>query len=443
MKVILLTIVLVTAITSAFFPWIGVIAYYTLAVAFPQAIWFWIFKGFRAAYYITVTTMAGLGIKAITGNIDFSLLKDRQNIFIIVVWLSALVSYYFSPMGHNKSTYRALDSEYLVTNFSKELLFYFVAVILIDDSKKLKKLAWVLAITTIFYTYWGNMQYLSGSLSGGRLKGPGMRGIYTDENTFAMLFVCGIPFLFYLARSFRRFWLKGAFLLIIPLAWHAIFLTQSRGGLVGIGCVTLYIALRSKKKMMGLAMIPVLIAALIWQGGSIKNRVQIVSSNYEDDGSTMGRIHSWTAGSKMVLDHPITGVGLGNYLPAFPMYSEERPRVAHNTVIQFAAETGAAAGLAYLALIFNVFIQGRKVRRESKKRNYDPTQWAIFEASECSLFGFFICSLFLNLAMFEVYYYLLMIHMASVRMMLSEGTETSAEESIAAQETPHAVAAKS
>jgi probable O-glycosylation ligase (exosortase A-associated) len=252
--------------------------------------------------------------------------------------------------------------------------------------------------------------YLSRQMTGARLNGPGENSIYSDENTFSMLFVTGIPFLFYTAQSSKRWYVKCLLLLVVPFAWHAVFLTGSRGGLVGIAAITIVMGLRSKKKILVTGVLAsCLIAAFIYQGGYLRKR-STTMVEYEEDGSAMGRINAWKAGFEMAKDHPLTGVGIGNFMTAYPKYSNTRVRVAHNTIVQLFSETGFLSSLAYLLLFWTVYRQGRKLHKTPTAASLSVVMINIRHATECSLFGFFICSLFLNLGTFEIFYYILIVH---------------------------------
>lgn len=423
MTTLLLYAIIIGTITiSLFYPWIGVLAYYTLALMFPQSIWNWIFGDLRVSLYISIAAIIGFIGASLIGKIDLSILKNKQNLYIIVLWLAIIASYIFSPYGVNESTYKATNSRLILIHLNKVFLFYFVSILLIDSKQKYHFLIVVFLVTILLYIYWANDLYLSGYMGKMglyRLNGPG--GIYGDENAFAMLFVMGIPFLYFMGDCYQNKFVKYLLWLAIPFAWHAIFLTGSRGGLIGIGVVTIFITLRSRRKILGLAVLVALIVAFIWQGGAImKERSATILGSEEEEkieGSAQGRLDAWDAGLKMMLDHPITGVGLGNFMPAFPDYFDKKARVAHNTVIQLASESGIVAGLMYLLLCLNVFL---RYWRQKKIFANDPFWTATNEAVMCSLLGFFVCSLFLNLATYETFYYLLILSIVQNRLISKE-----------------------
>ena len=111
----------------------------------------------------------------------------------------------------------------------------------------------------------------------------------------------------------------------------------------------------------------------------------------------------------MIVAHPVTGVGLASYGPAFPYYSRHHPREAHDTFLQITAESGVLAGAMYLmivlSLIGSLWKNGKELRRVTSQgeANY---ALMINEATMIGFIGLVVCSLFLSLQEFEIFYIL-------------------------------------
>ena len=412
----LLYILIVGTTGSTFFrPWIGVLAYYTLAIWCPQGIWGWVFRDIRVTLIVSVVTIIGFLRDSLSGKLNFSILKERQNIYIVILWLALTASYFFNPHEHNNIPWIVVNSWYLMSLFHKILLFYFISVVLIDNRKKFHCLIMVFLVTVSYYTFWANHQYLTGQMHVPRLSGPG--GLYADENIFAMLFVMGVPFLYFMGNYYKNKAIKYLLWGVIPFAWHAVFLTGSRGGLVGLGVVTIFMAIKTNKRILGIGVLTALVVAFIWQGGTYMKEASHTIVDYEEDGSAMGRLDAWEAGIKMMIANPITGVGQGNFGVVFRDYSDKHRRVAHNTVIQLAAQSGIVAGVMFLLIFLNVFLQYCKKEGSKHIENMDPLLRASKDAIVGGLLGFFSCSLFLDLATYETFYYLLILNFVRNRLV--------------------------
>jgi len=412
---------------SLFRPWIGALAYYTLGIMAPAALWPWIFGRIRISFYVALGTIIGLAIAVLNKRIDFSILKSKQNVYLFIIAVCAINSYHFSPTIQTvQPTVEVMfDTKYVLEQLLKAIFFYFITILVVDTPKKYHCLIAVILGIGVFYIIWGNLQYTSGrmyhimSRTGGRgLTGPGFAGIrsvYTDENSFAMFFIVSLPFLFFMGKYYKNFVIKYSLWLLIPLGWHAVFLTGSRGGIVGLVVITFLISIRSKNKLLFIFVPVALILAFTFQAGEyMKDRSETIFET-DVDSSIQGRFNAWTVGWKIMLDHPVTGVGPGSFLAAYPTYSDTVPHVAHNTPIQFAAEIGVVAGFMYFLICFQV-IKDYFMQLKSSIKYPDPFYSATREAIIVSLSGFFVCALFLNLATYEALYYLLALNTIQKRL---------------------------
>ncbi|WP_457570836.1 O-antigen ligase family protein [Desulfovulcanus sp.] len=358
-------------------------------------------------------------------------LKNKRNLYFFILWICFIASYLLGPYVGISSPNRFHDPKQIFILVNKIFVLYFVACICIDEEKKLKYLMIVMVISVMYLIYWANAQYLIYHRYG-RIGGPtGIYGggIYGDENAFAMLFVTGLPFLYYLGWYVKSKLLRYAIWLVIPFGWHAIFLTGSRGGLLGLGATIIVAAFRSPKKLVGLAVIPLFIIAYTWQAGSVMKQRAATIESYEQESSAEARINAWRAATKMMAANPILGVGLSAFGPAFPDYSDKKPREAHNTFFQIAAESGIIAGVMYLLVLWNIIFQTRKRSKTEHKTNF------LYFANETiltSIIGFAVCSMFLSLQVYEVFYYLCVIANVLIFLGMRENLNKDSDTTIGA-----------
>ncbi len=404
-KILLFILLIINGFYSLINPWVGVCLGYFFNILGPQYIWWWHFQGLRPFYLIAIPTIVGFFLSSVRGVFNFDIIKNKLVFFSIVYFLFVFLSYFWGPYVNVYNEYRFYDAYQVLILMIKIFVFYLMGLLCINDRKKLKIFAFILPISALYLTYWANMQYLSGKFFI-RLGGPRDitgSGIYKDENNFAMLFVVAIPFFFYFGWYFKRFlWRYGSWL-VIPFSWHAIFLTASRGGLLGAAFVSLLSAFRSPKKIIGVLLIPAFIIAYIWQGGSVlKQRAKTIKT-YEKESSARTRLDAWKAGLRMLKAHPFTGVGIGSFGQAFPYFSDKRPRLAHNIFVQIAAESGVFAVISYVLFMFYCVCGLFKSRDRFENGSFE---YYLCDAVLVSLCGFLLCSLFLSLNKFEIQFYL-------------------------------------
>ena len=401
---------------SLFRPWVGVVAMYLFALLVPQAIWWWVFQDLRPVFYISITTILGFLLALLSGKISFRSLSNKRLVCILVLWLTFIVSYFFGDYVHVSSPFRFSDPDQVFSTVNKIFILFFLCCLCIDTKKKLQYLVMMFVIATLFLIYWSNDQYfVQGQF--GRIGGPAPLGgasIYQDENNFAMLFVTGLPLLYYAGFYCKKYFFNYLFWLAIPLGWHAIFLAGSRGGLVGLIVTLIVIVARTKQKIFAVLGVIFFIFFFAWQAGDVmRGRTQTITT-FEEDESAMGRIYSWQAAVKMAIDHPFTGVGFASFGPAYPYYSDARPREAHNTFFQILAESGVLSGIMYLFAILLSYKSLLKTRKRGSELK-DKFHYLLNEALTASFSGLVVCSLFLSLQYFEIFYYIYaLIHINTV-----------------------------
>ena len=417
MSIAALIYVAFTCVVSLFVPWLGVIFYYLFSVGQMQSMWPHHFGAeSRVALMITAATFIGLcGATAIRAvNYRVLLYPHTIAILIFAAWINLSIPY-SSYFVHLDTLPGELTPKDIIEIFNKIIVFYLIASLLIDTRKKLVWLIYAFAAILVYYSYWANVMYLTGQywLFGinGRLGGM-PKSVYLDENYLAMLYVFATPVLYYIGISFKNFYMRYGIWLIIPLTWHALFLTGSRGGLLALGVVIVYIFFRSFHKLASIGIVVGLVIAVVYQSGVLLNRVDETidsASQLEDDVASEEealdpRLLSWMVGLEIIRDYPGFGVGVGNFTVAFPDYSNTKRHVAHNTFIQLSAECGLLTGLIYLWWYYmrfkNIF---RKPPPDAKfaaglHRDY-------LEDLLNSLYvGLFCIAIFLDLMIFEIMY---------------------------------------
>jgi probable O-glycosylation ligase (exosortase A-associated) len=415
--------ILLAAAVSIFAPWIGVVVAHIVSVMTPQDIWWWDFGGLRPSFDVSVPVLIGFGLAILQGKVSLGELKTPLNKMVALLWLLFTTSFLFGPYVDVVNRWRFFDPTATFETVSKILLMYFVGAALLDNTRKIKYATLVMLITFVYMTYWANAQYYIYHVFG-RLHGPrGLDGdgIYYDQNYFAVLFVTGAPFLYFLSKQPRRRAIAVLGLVIILLSWNAIFLTASRGALVALLSVICVFALRARKKYVGLAVILALGLAYWHDGGSIMKKRATTITNYSVSQSAEDRLDAWRAAARMMIAHPFVGVGFASFGQAYPNYSKTHPRIAHDTFFQIGGECGVFAGALYL------FLMGATVNRLRKNGNRlsaaieDPEIrffYLLNEACFYSLIGFFVCGIFLSLQAYSVWYYLLL--MANAALQKSE-----------------------
>ena len=410
MGLIVLYLLLITTVVRSFkYQQTAVYAYYLMSIMAPQYIWFWVFGDVPAFTVAASTAIAVFMWQAVNKKLDFSIYSYKQNVFLIIFWIMFNLSDYFSPIG----SFRSATSSVLVLDiFNTIILMYFISLPLITNERSLRVLVLLFVGLILYYVYWSNDQYFSWNMSQfnkGRLMGP-MGSPYRDENKFAMLFVTGMPFLLFGVFYFKSLILKGILGLGLLLLWHSVILTGSRGALLAVAAATVVSYLLIKSRIFGLLLVAGLIAAVIYQGGQLltrtTNTLQVAETQTE--APIDPRAQSWQTGIDLIKKYPVFGVGVQRFQEATRIfYPERNPYVAHNTFLNFAANTGLINGLIYLSFYWLQFKRFRNIRKSNLEPN--STISYINNATMVAFTGFYVGSMFLDLIIYEPFYFLLML----------------------------------
>lgn len=194
-----------------------------------------------------------------------------------------------------------------------------------------------------------------------------------DGNYFACAALLAIPISYYLISSTQEQFLKWFYRVSLALTFVALVVSASRGAFAGL-CVIVAVTLFSSghKYRTLLASAVIAIALLVSPTSPIK---RIVDPEYGDKNSTEAHEELWKFGARMALEHPIFGIGVGNFKPYTVVYHvTDRPDgfEAHNAYIHLAAETGFVGFLLYLGVNLSAILLLRQIQKAavSMKHSY-------------------------------------------------------------------------
>lgn len=281
-----------------------------------------------------------------------------------------------------------------VSDLAKMSLVFFFIVNSANTERRLRGVMWVMVIGGLLPALGTLRNYHLGNLVEGRAAWV---GIFANPNEVAYSLVILLPLAAYLAISsgwMLRLVLMGISLLYLP----AIYLTYSRGGLVGLAAVAGIYAWRKRSVGLILALAAVGTCGLIYMQSHWSRGQDFTSLN--DDVSFQQRIATSQAGIGMFVDHPMLGVGLGCSVIAWPLYAPQdlytnRALITHNTLIQVFGETGLLGGVPFLIFIGAGLLRARRLARHSAVRNLGiAVEVAIWGLVVCGLSGGYVLTWF-------------------------------------------------
>jgi len=274
----------------------------------------------------------------------------RPNVGILLLFAAFAV---FQVLGTTLSSL-SFPGNTASTLFSFAILM-FATNLLICTQNRLQMTIRVIVLVETFASTWLYKQYYI-------YHWPRPLGPSADPNYEALSLVMTVPLAIWLNRyEVRNLW-RWAGGICTPILAFAVFVSQSRGGLLAL-IVMAALAWVNSQHRMRLAVGFVVAVAFMFAIGPtnmIKRIEQIQIEGQAQTGaevSTRARVELARAGFRMMLDHPVFGVGLGQFQSVEFHYNpllvslEAIPHIAHDTYVQLGAEGGIPTLALYLLIL--------------------------------------------------------------------------------------------
>jgi O-antigen ligase len=301
-------------------------------------------------------------------------------------------------------------------DFAKIVLTYILIENTVTTPSRLRTVLITMVIGGIFPAIGTISHHVQHILRDGRAA---WIGVWANPNEDAYGLVILIPIA--LALAVESGWFVRIGLAAIMVTYlGAIFVTYSRGGLLGLVAVLGLAGWKQKSPLVRSMMISGL-AGLLLFGGMYWQRRQGFN-DISHDSTVNERIGTFVAGWRMFQASPLVGIGPGCSMFAYPIYAPEYARcgceqqlVVHNSFIQVLSEAGILGFLPFMLLIgFSVF----------DAWNLQHGQLAIYGgALEVALCGFLVCSLAGGFTYTWWPYILIALIIATKHMQASNGRE--------------------
>ena len=201
-----------------------------------------------------------------------------------------------------------------------------------------------------FFTLKG---YYSGQIvfAQGIARAVGLTSFGGDPNALATTLVGAIPFFVMGFRVERLGRWKILWLLCIAACVWTVVLTGSRAGILSLVCVGMLMWAMSPSRGLSLFLVLTLLSVL-WVAMPEQYKTRYLTiTNKELDASSEGRIDAWKAGVRMFVEHPLMGVGAGNFSPAHAeqakAFETRHWLKAHSLYVQLISELGVVGVLTF------------------------------------------------------------------------------------------------
>jgi probable O-glycosylation ligase (exosortase A-associated) len=375
-------------------PFIGALAWVVFGVMYPHRLTFGLAYNFPFSQVIALLTLVGL----------FATKEHRQIkggaaavvICVFLAWATFANLFAFYP----EPAWAYLD------RVAKVFLMTLVLMALVHTRQQVEALLWCLVVAMGFYGTKGGLFTL---LTGGRfmVMGPpdsAMEG----NNSLGVGTVIIIPLIYYLLQVSSRRLVRAGLMIAMPLCAVSVLGSYSRGALLAIFAMGLLLWFRSRHKLiMTIAVVAFVLVAIPFMPERWMDRMNTIET-YDQDLSAMSRIWAWATAYNIAKDRFPVGGGFEFQSPETSAKYSPNPEyfhVAHSIYFQVLGSLGFIGLVIFLVFWWLVWRECAWVRRHSRDR--PDLLWALNLGSiaQVSLLGFFVGGAFLDIAFWDLPYY--------------------------------------
>lgn len=404
-------------------PMTGVLMWVWISVMNPHTQSWGFAQSFPFAYIVGLTTILSLVIAR--GPKKLPLTPCVLALCALIVWMNVTTLFALFPAAAHDQWNKVM----------KIMLMNLLTVVIVRSRADVHRLIWVLVISLGYYGVKGGIFTVR---NGGEDRVWGPEGTFIgDNNAIALALIVTIPLMYYLQQNSDHRWVRRALFGTMLLSALAALGSYSRGALLAISAMVLFLWLKSDKKLLVGTLIVIaapLLLAFMPAGWS--NRMDTIN-DYEVDESAMGRINAWHMAYNLAKDR-FFGGGFEIAEPStFLRYAPNPTDVhaAHSIYFQVLGEHGFVGLALYLLLGVLTWRSAAWIARQA--RDAPDLRWAASLATmiQVSMIGFAVGGAFLSLVYYDVPYYLMAAVVATRLLIEREHQALRATPSRRAQRT--------
>ena len=375
-----------------------------ISVMTPQTMTYGFALGFPFAQVVAV---AALLVVAFTAKKQMLPLNSLTGLWLaLLMWMSVTSFFSMAPDGWASERWIFV---------MKIQLMLFVSLMLVRTGQELRILVYVVTLSLAYFGVKGG--YFTIATGGGaRVWGPG-NSLLGGNNELAVGLVIVLPFVYWMRQTLDNKWIKRGLLATMVLCVFSILGSQSRGGLLALLVVGLFLGVKSAYPVrMTVGLLALVAAAIAFMPSTWNQRMDTITE-YKDDSSAMSRIYIWRTLTNAALSRPLVGAGFrADNMTVFNAYAPQgiewdgfrgRPLVAHSIYFQMLGEHGFVGLALYFAFWGTVW---RRATSTAKRAMAFPelSDWLplLMRMSQVSLLGFAAGGAFLSLAYLDLTFYI-------------------------------------
>ena|SRR5579863_1371460 len=239
------------------------------------------------------------------------------------------------------------------------VLFVVVSLLAIHDATSLYRYVWGMMLGSAFIIAYGlyAVAVHSPTLAGGR---AGAYGMYENHNDYTFIIVMVLPFAYLLMRTCRTRLAKLVLFALVITCIVGTLLSLSRGGILALVleiALLLWFTTAGTRRVLAIVAVALIGTAAVIHQFAAREENQL--GHYSEADAESSRYELWRSARNMFETHPILGVGSRRFAEFSQDYGEishdNRGKVAHNTYIEIAADTGLLGLTSFFLMLRGMF----------------------------------------------------------------------------------------
>ena len=412
MRDVLLTLILAYfSLRALKYPWIGVMLWTLLSILNPHK-YSWQLDAQPITAVVAVCTLVGILVSK--DRKSFPLTRESLMLLLLMGWFSITLLGSFNIDGSYDQWKKVMKIDFMIL----------VTLLVLHTRQHIMALTWVLVFSLGYYGVKGGIFTV---VTGGQHRVWGPVTTYIEgNNELALALITVIPLMQYLRSQMDNRWVRHGLMVSMLLCAAAALGSHSRGALVAIAAMVMFLWWRSKGKLIaGIALVTAAVLMIGFMPANWTSRMNTISE-YQEDDSAMGRINAWQMAWNLAKQNFLGGgFDIYNY-EVFLRYAPkpEDIHAAHSIYFQILGEHGFVGLFIFMLMWIFVWSSAGKLRREAGQQA--ESAWLVDLGAMCqvSLVGFAVGGAFLSLAYFDLPYLILVLVVLGRRWIAEQAWRT-------------------
>jgi probable O-glycosylation ligase (exosortase A-associated) len=395
-------------------PVTGILVWSWLAYMNPHRLCWGFASSMPFAYVVALATLLSILFSREDKTIPWT--RESITLVIFVVWMSITTAF-------------ALNPDDAWSQWSKVMKIQFVTFLTMMVLKDLRRINLLVATIVLSLGFYGVKGGIFTIISGGGYHVWGPSGTFIGgNNEIGLALIMTVPLIRYFQMQADNPWIRRLCLGAIMLCVVSVLGTQSRGALVGVVAMVMFMVMKGKNRF-AYMMLAIMGGIVLYQFMPESWHARMSSiSTYEKDASAMGRLNAWGFAFNLASSR-LFGGGFETFTRSQFLVYAPNPRDfhdAHSIYFEILGEQGVIGLIMFLALGFFTWFSAGHIARQADA--YPATQGlaSMVRMIQVSLLGYGVSGAFLGMAYFDLYYALVAIVVMSGYVLRQHVAEAEA-----------------